>query len=30
MAGVDEMHLLNITVAPHAQGRGHASQLFGR
>lgn len=29
MAGVDEMHLLNITVAPHAQGRGHASQLFG-
>ena len=24
MAGVDEMHLLNITVAPAAQGRGHA------
>ena len=24
MGGVDEMHLLNITVAPAAQGRGHA------
>ncbi len=29
MPGVDEMHLLNITVAPHAQGRGHASRLVG-
>ena len=28
MAGVDEMHLLNITVAPAAQGRGHASRLL--
>jgi [ribosomal protein S18]-alanine N-acetyltransferase len=28
MAGVDEMHLLNITVAPAAQGRGHARTLF--
>ena len=28
MAGVDEMHLLNITVAPHAQGQGHAGRLF--
>jgi ribosomal-protein-alanine N-acetyltransferase len=24
MEGVDELHLLNITVAPAAQGRGHA------
>lgn len=24
MEGVDELHLLNITVAPDAQGRGHA------
>jgi len=24
MSGVDEMHLLNITVAPAVQGRGHA------
>ena len=24
MTGVDEMHLLNITVAPAQQGRGHA------
>ena len=24
MVGVDEMHLLNITVAPAVQGRGHA------
>ena len=28
MAGVDEMHLLNITVAPAAQGRGHARFLI--
>lgn len=28
MAGVDEMHLLNITVAPIAQGRGHARLMF--
>ena len=28
MAGVDEMHLLNITVAPAVQGRGHASRLL--
>jgi len=28
MAGVDEMHLLNITVAPQAQGRGHARVLL--
>ena len=28
MAGVDEMHLLNITVAPAAQGRGHARTLI--
>jgi ribosomal-protein-alanine N-acetyltransferase len=28
MAGVDEMHLLNITVAPQAQGRGHARALI--
>ena len=27
MGGVDEMHLLNITVAPAAQGRGHARVL---
>jgi ribosomal-protein-alanine N-acetyltransferase len=27
MAGVDEMHLLNITVAPAAQGRGHARRM---
>ena len=25
MAGVDEMHLLNITIAPTARQRGHAS-----
>ena len=24
MSGADEMHLLNITVAPRQQGRGHA------
>lgn len=28
MAGVDEMHLLNITVAPALQGRGHARTLI--
>ncbi len=28
MAGVDEMHLLNITVAPAAQGCGHARTLL--
>lgn len=28
MAGVDEMHLLNITVAPAVQGRGHARTLL--
>lgn len=28
MGGVDEMHLLNITVAPAFQGRGHARVLF--
>ena len=28
MAGVDEMHLLNITVAPAAQGRGHARYMM--
>jgi ribosomal-protein-alanine N-acetyltransferase len=28
MPGVDEMHLLNITVAPAAQGRGHARMLL--
>jgi ribosomal-protein-alanine N-acetyltransferase len=27
MYGVDEMHLLNITVAPAVQGRGHARQM---
>lgn len=29
MAGVDEMHLLNITVAPAVQGRGHARLMVG-
>ena len=29
MAGVDEMHLLNITVAPDAHGRGHARFMLG-
>jgi [ribosomal protein S18]-alanine N-acetyltransferase len=29
MAGVDEMHLLNITVAPAEQGRGHARFMLG-
>ncbi|HWH82398.1 MAG TPA: ribosomal protein S18-alanine N-acetyltransferase [Burkholderiaceae bacterium] len=28
MQGVDEMHLLNLTVAPPAQGRGHARVLI--
>jgi len=28
MCGVDEMHLLNITVAPAAQGQGHGRQLL--
>ena len=28
MHGVDEMHLLNITVAPEHQGRGHARTLL--
>ncbi len=28
MPGVDEMHLLNLTVAPEVQGRGHARLLL--
>lgn len=28
MAGVDEMHLLNITVAPALQGRGHGRAML--
>ena len=28
MFGVDELHLLNITVAPAVQGRGHARRLI--
>jgi len=28
MCGVDEMHLLNITVAPAAQSRGHARHMI--
>jgi len=28
MSGVDEMHLLNITVAPTARRRGHAGRLL--
>ena len=28
MSGVEEMHLLNITVAPEFQGQGHARTLF--
>jgi ribosomal-protein-alanine N-acetyltransferase len=28
MAGVDEMHLLNLTVEPAEQGRGHARWLL--
>jgi ribosomal-protein-alanine N-acetyltransferase len=29
MPGVQEMHLLNLTVAPAEQGRGHARHLLG-
>lgn len=28
MKGVDEMHLLNLTVAPEAQGQGHAWRML--
>jgi ribosomal-protein-alanine N-acetyltransferase len=28
MAGVDELHLLNITVAPEQQGQGHARHML--
>jgi len=28
MAGVDEMHLLNITIVPSARRRGHGRRLF--
>lgn len=28
MTGADEIHLLNLTVAPSAQGRGHARRLL--
>lgn len=28
MKGVDEMHLLNLTVAPPEQGRGHARRML--
>lgn len=28
MKGVDEMHLLNLTVAPIEQGRGHARRML--
>ncbi len=28
LQGVDEMHLLNISVAPGAQGRGHARRML--
>lgn len=28
MAGVDELHLLNITVAPEHQGRGHGCTMM--
>jgi ribosomal-protein-alanine N-acetyltransferase len=28
MEGVEELHLLNVTVAPAAQGRGHGSALL--
>ena len=28
MGGVDEMHLLNLTVAPERQGRGHARAML--
>ncbi|MEK8032398.1 ribosomal protein S18-alanine N-acetyltransferase [Ideonella sp. DXS29W] len=30
MAGVEELHLLNITVAPAHQGQGHARALLAR
>jgi ribosomal-protein-alanine N-acetyltransferase len=29
MAGVDEMHLLNISVAPTMQGHGHGRSMLG-
>ena len=29
MAGVDEMHLLNLTVTPAEQGRGHGRYMLG-
>jgi [ribosomal protein S18]-alanine N-acetyltransferase len=29
MHGVEELHLLNVTVAPAVQGRGHGSALLG-
>jgi ribosomal-protein-alanine N-acetyltransferase len=28
MAGVDELHLLNLTVAPEVQGQGHARHML--
>ena len=28
MKGVDEMHLLNVTVAPAEQGKGHARRML--
>src|SRR6185369_8222877 len=28
MKGVDEMHLLNLTVAPSEQGKGHARRML--
>lgn len=30
MSGPEEMHLLNLTVAPSQQGRGHARRLLAR
>ena len=30
LQGVDEMHLLNISVAPASQGRGHARQMLDK
>lgn len=30
MVGVDEMHLLNLTVRPDCQGRGHARAMLAR